>query len=56
MVRSWGILIPINMVDGFDSVLTSLENTVWAPGQVQWRPTSAEAGSSRGQFIMDDGG
>jgi hypothetical protein len=56
MIRSWRVLIPLKMADGFDSVLSSLKTTVWVPEQMQWRSTSTDAGCSMRQFTIDDGG
>jgi hypothetical protein len=40
MLRSWRILVPLKMLDGFDAALSSLEMLVGAPEQIPWRPMS----------------
>jgi hypothetical protein len=56
MIRSWRVLTPLKLADGFDSSLTSLEAAVWAPEKIQWRPLLADAGGGLSWFPADDGG
>jgi hypothetical protein len=44
MIRSWRVLIPLKMADGFDSVLSSLKTAVWVPEQMQWRSPIDDGG------------